>query len=65
MFTIRNINKIIAYPSESELSNEELTLNGHTSFKFFYSSHPYEQGREYDKALILNASDIIYMKVIL
>lgn len=62
-FTISNVSKIVAYPSESELSIEKLSLNDHNSFKFFYSDYPDEQGLGHKKILILNACDIIYMKV--
>lgn len=64
LFAISNVSRIIAYPSETELPIEKLSLDSHTSFKFFYG-FPDEQGRSEDKHLLLKTSDIIYMKVTL
>lgn len=63
LFSISNVNKIIAYPYKSELQLSDLALDDHTSLKFFYSDFPDEQGSTSNKQLIVKTSDIIYMKV--
>ncbi|MGM0168281.1 hypothetical protein IGI39_004036 [Enterococcus sp. AZ135] len=63
MFTINGITKIIAYPSESEISIDDINLDTYTSFKFFYSGYPDEQNRIEEKQLIVKTNDIIYMKI--